>query len=217
MKKGFTLIELLVVITIIAILAGLTLGAGGVLRDKAARSRAQAELAAFGTALERYKIDNGDYPDVGASKATMGAGGGLYSNNSQNYVQGSASSATESAGVLVGTSVGKALFTCLMGRSQFTQTAKSSIAYPQYMEVKTGQVGNPEGESYFKDPYNNAYGYYYDAAKESGPDGNQASIFNVVEPDMWSTGGQSAAASTDSGNAVQYAVYLKWIKNWASQ
>lgn len=59
---GFTLVELLVVITIIAILAALVLSTAGGIQDKAARSRAQSEIAALGAALESYKADNGDYP-----------------------------------------------------------------------------------------------------------------------------------------------------------
>ncbi len=60
--EGFTLIELLIVITIIAILAGLILSAAGYAQKKGARSRAEAEIAAVGAALESYKADNGDYP-----------------------------------------------------------------------------------------------------------------------------------------------------------
>ncbi|PAZ01408.1 MAG: hypothetical protein CAK90_00485 [Spartobacteria bacterium AMD-G4] len=59
---GFTLIELLVVITVIVILAGLVLQTAGFLQKKAARSRAEAEIAALSAALESYKADMGDYP-----------------------------------------------------------------------------------------------------------------------------------------------------------
>ena len=59
---GFTLIELLVVITVIVILAGLVLQTAGYVQKKAARSRAEAEIAALSAALESYKADMGDYP-----------------------------------------------------------------------------------------------------------------------------------------------------------
>ena len=62
-QHGFTLIELLVVITVIAILAGLVLQGAGYAQKKAARSRAEAEIAALSAALENYKSDNGDYPE----------------------------------------------------------------------------------------------------------------------------------------------------------
>lgn len=60
--RGFTLVELLVVISIITILAGLTVSTVGYAQRKAARDRARAEVSALEVALESYKIDNGDYP-----------------------------------------------------------------------------------------------------------------------------------------------------------
>lgn len=60
--RGFTLIELLTVITVIAILAALVLQTAGYVQKKAARSRAEAEIAALSAALESYKADMGDYP-----------------------------------------------------------------------------------------------------------------------------------------------------------
>ncbi len=70
-RGGFTLLELLVVITIIAILAGLILNTAGYMQKKAARSRAEAEIAALSAALESYKADMGDYP-VGTNGSASG-------------------------------------------------------------------------------------------------------------------------------------------------
>jgi prepilin-type N-terminal cleavage/methylation domain-containing protein len=77
-QHGFTLIELLVVITVIAILAGLVLQGAGYAQKKAARSRAEAEIAALSAALENYKSDNGDYPKLtnGSSSGTNTPGTG---------------------------------------------------------------------------------------------------------------------------------------------
>jgi prepilin-type N-terminal cleavage/methylation domain-containing protein len=61
-SAAFTLIELVIVIAIIAILASLVLAAAHNVQVKGARSRAEAEIAALGAALESYKADNGDYP-----------------------------------------------------------------------------------------------------------------------------------------------------------
>ena len=60
--SGFTLIELIVIVTIIVILAGLVLSTVGYVQKKAARSRAETEIAALSAACENYKADNGIYP-----------------------------------------------------------------------------------------------------------------------------------------------------------
>jgi prepilin-type N-terminal cleavage/methylation domain-containing protein len=65
-RSAFTLVELLVVIAIIVILAGLLLSTSGYVQEKAGIERAKNEIAAISTALEAYKMDNGDYPTDGA-------------------------------------------------------------------------------------------------------------------------------------------------------
>jgi type II secretory pathway pseudopilin PulG len=66
---AFTLIELIVVIAIIIILAGLVLSTVGYVQKKAARSRAESEIAAMSAACESYKADNGAYPSSGQTDA----------------------------------------------------------------------------------------------------------------------------------------------------
>ena len=61
-RAAFTLIELLGVITIIGILAGLTLGAAGAVRRHGATSTAKAEVAALQAACDRFYADNNTYP-----------------------------------------------------------------------------------------------------------------------------------------------------------
>ena len=70
-QSAFTLIELLAVITIIGILAGLTLGAAGAVRRHGAASTAKAEVAALQAACDRYYADNTTYPIGTASPATV--------------------------------------------------------------------------------------------------------------------------------------------------
>ena len=60
--EAFTLIELLAVISVIGILAGLTLGAAGAVRRHGATSTAKAEVAALQAACDRYFADNNTYP-----------------------------------------------------------------------------------------------------------------------------------------------------------
>jgi len=73
---AFTLVELLAVITIIGILAGLTLGAAGAVRRHGATSTAKAEVAALQAACDRYYADNSAYPIGTASPTTVTAPAG---------------------------------------------------------------------------------------------------------------------------------------------
>lgn len=63
-SRGFTLVELLTVITIIVILAGLTVGALGWVQRKAAVDKARAQLALLENGLEQYYADTGVYPEA---------------------------------------------------------------------------------------------------------------------------------------------------------
>lgn len=67
-RDAFTLIELLVVITIIAILAGLTLSFMGYVNRKGAEARARTEVAALSAAIDAFKLEFGKYP---ASPTTL--------------------------------------------------------------------------------------------------------------------------------------------------
>jgi len=59
---AFTLIELLVVISIIGILAGLTVGLSGVASRKSKESRIRGDLNRLVTVIENYKARLGSYP-----------------------------------------------------------------------------------------------------------------------------------------------------------
>ena len=65
-SEGFTLLEILLVVTVIAVLAGITLGALGGVQQKAARDRTSAEVAAIANALERFRMQNDTYPKAGS-------------------------------------------------------------------------------------------------------------------------------------------------------
>jgi general secretion pathway protein G len=68
-NKGFTLVEMLVVITIIVILAGLSIGGYSFVTNKQAVSQAEVQIKWLDHALEDYKLDNGDYPPAGTSNS----------------------------------------------------------------------------------------------------------------------------------------------------
>src|SRR5436189_542532 len=60
--NAFTLIELVLVVGIITVLGALVLSTVGYARKKAARARAETEIAAISAACENYKADTGVYP-----------------------------------------------------------------------------------------------------------------------------------------------------------
>jgi general secretion pathway protein G len=64
LSHGFTLIELMVVIIILGILAGLIVPRLMDEPDKARAVKAKAQMQSFTMALNKYKLDNGDYPST---------------------------------------------------------------------------------------------------------------------------------------------------------
>ncbi|WP_018250049.1 type II secretion system protein [Orenia marismortui] len=91
-EDGFTLLELLVVIAVIGILAAIVMPQVTGVQDDAQLNSAKASLANIQTALEKYKVDNGEYPtesdvwnDTDAATAGIGVDGDdfVYETNNQ--------------------------------------------------------------------------------------------------------------------------------------
>jgi prepilin-type N-terminal cleavage/methylation domain-containing protein len=137
-RAAFTLIEILAVITIIGILAGLTLGAAGAVRRHGATSTAKAEVAALQAACDRYFADNNLYPTT-------------------NSMPDPSSSYAPTASIYTG--AGKLLFTNLFGGNQYN-VAPSAKRYfePKPAMVSSTNTANP----YLQDPWGYAYGYNSD-------------------------------------------------------
>ena len=78
-QKGFTLIELLVVISVIAVLAAITLFGLSRIQSQARDTQRFQLMSSIATSLERYYSDNQAYPAAGTA---WGNGAGtLFSNN----------------------------------------------------------------------------------------------------------------------------------------
>ena len=133
-QSAFTLVELLAVITIIGILAGLTLGAAGAVRRHGATSTAKAEVSALQAACDRFYADNNSYP----------------SNSAVNPASSVAPSGYNAAG--------QALFTNLVGSA----TLSAAPTTKRYLEPKPAMVYTNGTPNYFVDPWGYAYGYNSD-------------------------------------------------------
>jgi prepilin-type N-terminal cleavage/methylation domain-containing protein len=134
---AFTLIELLAVITVIGILAGLTLGAAGAVRRHGASSTAKAEVAALQAACDRYFADNNLYPTT-------------------NSMPDPSSSYSPTASIYTG--AGQALFTNLLG----SVTLSVAPTTKRYFEPKPAMVYTNGSPNYLIDPWGYAYGYNSD-------------------------------------------------------
>lgn len=62
LEEGFTLIEIMVVILILGLLATIVVQSLRGATAKAKRTKAEADIAELKTALDRYYLDNGNYP-----------------------------------------------------------------------------------------------------------------------------------------------------------
>ena len=135
-SHSFTLVELMGVITVIGILAGLTLGAAGAVRRHAAKSQAKAEIAALQAACDRYFADNNTYPTA---------------TNPPEPLKNLDPADYRAAGV--------ALFSSLFGTNQYNCPSLNK----RYFEPKPSMVSNTNTNNvYFVDPWGNAYGYNSD-------------------------------------------------------
>ena len=209
-RDGFTLIELLTVMTIIAILAGLVLGAMGWAQRKGAMSRAEGEIRAMSTACESYKSDNAIYPR--GPGAAMTVGGVSIPANATDALDAKTNGNSSSS--LIPNAYSKAdlfLYTQLSGDVDGNGTAPdndpvTSQPMKVYMTFKRDQLGPPGTGTtitYIKDPFGNCYGY--STANAADPTKGYNPTF-----DLWCTGG--SIKNPTPGQATDPA--LKWIKNW---
>jgi type II secretory pathway pseudopilin PulG len=191
-EGAFTIIELLVVITIIIVLAGLILATSSYVQNKAARSRAETEIAAMSAALESYKADNGIYPSTANTISLTSA------------QLDSTSCAYKSASL--------DLYNALTGAT--TSGSRSSFT-TGYFAFKPNQLYPPDQSqpvTYICDPFvsdsnscgprhsSTSYGYSTSKNPIANPASYTSAAGNNPTFDLWST--------SNSTNPNQ------WIKNW---
>jgi type II secretory pathway pseudopilin PulG len=207
--KAFTLIELVLVVGIITVLAGLVLTTVGYARKKAARARAESEIAALSAACESYKADNGIYPrDCNTDQLVASSSGNPTSYQAASLYLYKQLSGDTNANFQPPPGV----------RSYFTFK-------PQMLEGPRDANGNLTGVTYIKDSFGNSYGYStlyanyldwqnYDACSGSGcppccPPSCPRPSSSGYNPtfDFWTTCSLTNSPPTASDQN-------QWIKNW---
>jgi prepilin-type N-terminal cleavage/methylation domain-containing protein len=163
---GFTLIEMIVVTTVIVILTGLVLSTVGYVQKKAARSRAETEIAAMAAACENYKADNGIYPTDTSTTEQLDS---TASFNPANYQAAS-----------------QYLYGKIAGDPDFDGVPNTNTK--SYMQFKPNMLGTDNANKvYPRDPFGNSYGYSTRMAA------NGSGGYNPTF-DLWSTSGGTTAA-----------------------
>lgn len=69
-SSGFTLLEMLLVMSVVAALGALIINAGSGAQQAAQRRKAVAEIHAMETAVEQYKHDNGQPPQINTTQGS---------------------------------------------------------------------------------------------------------------------------------------------------
>jgi prepilin-type N-terminal cleavage/methylation domain-containing protein len=192
-NDAFTLVELIVVITVIVILTGLVLSTVGYVQKKAARSRAETEIAAMSAACENYKADNGIYPRDTTNNTTDN----LAALTSQTPPDPLPTSYDPSNAAYSAAS--SYLYGQLSGNVSRDRSTYSQKSYFQFKPNMLSPAGGTGTVTAIRDPFGNSYGY------STANQANSSYGFNPTF-DLWSTGGTS--------NATTAAYEKAWIKNW---
>jgi type II secretion system protein G len=184
---AFTLIELIVVIAIITILVGLVLSTVGYAQKKAARSRAETEIAAMSAALESYRADNAIYPRDSQTTDLL---------NSTN--DGNPGDYAVACRYMYGEVTGDRDFD---GTTDSGSKSYITLKPTSMLRANMSQPPNSSNQvTAIRDPFGNSYGYSTKMAT-TGTGGYNPTF------DLWSTSGLTT-------NPPSAADQSQWIKNW---
>ena len=198
---AFTLIELIVVTTVIVILTGLVLSTVGYVQKKAARNRAETEIAAMSAACESYKADYGTYPRGPATAVTIGTVT-IPANVTDSLDARTMGDPTRTTNPTYG-ETSLYLYTLLSGDSDGDRSA-SGNSYMRFKPNTLQPSGGTGTVTAIADPFGYSYGY---------STANQADPNNLgYNPtfDLWSTAGEITPKAGETFQQYQ----LRWIKNW---
>lgn len=222
-RSAFTLIELLTVIAIIAILSGILFAVGGAVRESTRASRAAAEISAISTALTRFHVEFGFYPEVDFIP--------IVDNNGFQYAPQDAVNRAE----YIRSS--RALYLAIQGLGYLPDEIPPAVEPTRQnrslMDLSPSQIGGsgvtpvslPVGHAgrsdrriyefadnfndgpFISDPWGFPYGYFLRDERFSleapGLARGQVSLFNYDSYDLWTV-----------RNAETTVPVQRWVNNW---
>ena len=191
------------VVGLILILTGLVLSTVGYARKKAARVRAETEIAALSAACESYKADNAVYPrdpTAGTATDTLDARtmGNPAAYQTASLVLYRALSGDRNLDRAITTADESLNIDGSALNPPLTQLPQTYFTFKPNMLSPADQSQNVQ---FIRDPFGNSYGY---------STANQYSSSTGYNPtfDLWST----SALTATPGNPD--TVTPQWIKNW---
>lgn len=207
------MIELLVVMVIIAILAALVLSIAGLVQNKAARARCEAEIKALAAGCEAYKADNGSFPQDATITDTLDP-----------RTVGTPTSYEASALFLYQQISGDLNAN---GRNEPNANPPEPKSYlsdffkPGNLSIDSSKAMGTAGYvKFIKDPWGNSYGYSTKGAAAeqayrtlvlTNPAATRTTgVGYNATYDLWSTAGKTAAPAPGSASDITPV----WLKNW---
>ena len=184
--SAFTLVELVVAIGIVMVLMGMVLGVQRYAQTKSFRSRTEAQLAGFISAIESYKADNAVYPR---------------SDETDKF--DSLTVASEDAYI----QANRALYIMLSGDSDLNGRPDSMEskpdAAPVYFSFVDSQLRKRQTQAveFMSDPWGKPYGYSTKRAAAIATGVDDVKAGHNITYDLWSTAGQEKNEKA-------------WISNW---
>lgn len=202
--RGFTLLELLIVISIIALLASLTLMGFRHASITSSRNRTSAFHRTIVSSLENYKADNGEFPEprnaaqeTKFGTASYGIGGALMlyqalSGDGDSEVTGSSSGAASNGKV---------------------DDAELPNIY--WKEMPKEVILKTANGYLLVDAFGHPFQYTYPSRPKQAAQGTPSTNTVNTNYDLWSYAEDDKNTSQNSLSAKQDTkISGKWIKNW---
>jgi len=217
--RAFTLVEMLIVVTLIALLASLTLGAYTYAMRSSKRRVTTGTFETIKLALERYNVEFGEYPQPNGSGQMVQFPPGKYPYDisgaaclyqaltGDGYDQIKGVSGGAGAGSAGGSSDGK-----VDGAAEVKNKMLVDIPQTIYMKKGTNYI--------LVDGFGHPFQYVKAAAPTTQAAGGGAAaaptpITINATYDLWSYAEDDANASVKSISALNSPqVSVRWIKNW---